>query len=110
MKKTDISSRAQRAARLCRELKITQEQIASELGASQPQVSRILAGRNLRCSRLFEEVCLYVERFAGGVTPEFVRENEVLISALAETWDGSATHADALATVIRALKVFERGV
>ena len=104
MNKTDISSRANKAARLCRELKLTQAQIAADLGASQPQVSRILSGQNLRRSRLFEEVCLYVERFAKGVTTEAVQNNPVLLAALAETWDGTAAHANALATVIRSLR------
>lgn len=94
-----------RAANLCRDRKITQAQIASALGASQPQVSRILQGKGLRHSRLHEEVCLYIERLAGGVTPEAVRENDDLIDALAETWNGSAAHAKALATVIRSLAV-----
>lgn len=66
-------------------------------------MSRILNGAGLRHSRLYEEVCLYVERLAGGVTPEMVRANDDLVSALAETWDGSASHAKALATVIRSL-------
>lgn len=105
MKTPDIQARAMRAANLCRDQKITQAQIASALGASQPQVSRILQGKGLRHSRLHEEVCLYIERLAGGVTPEAVRENDDLIDALAETWNGSAAHAKALATVIRSLAV-----
>lgn len=103
MKTPDLQARAMRAAHLCRDRKITQSQIASALGASQPQVSRILQGKGLRHSRLHEEVCLYVERLAGGVTPDAVRDNEELINALADTWDGSAAHAKALATVIRSL-------
>lgn len=99
----DLQSRALRAADFCRSRKITQAEIADALGASQPQVSRILAGRGLRHSRLYEEVCLYVERLAGGVTSEMVCANNDLISALAATWDGSASHAKALATVIRSL-------
>lgn len=100
---TDFQARALRAADYCRSRKITQAEIANALGASQPQVSRILMGRGLRHSRLYEEVCLYVERLADGVTPEMVRANFDLVSALAETWDGSALHAKALATVIRSL-------
>lgn len=99
----DLQARALRAADYCRTRKITQAEIADALGASQPQVSRILKGRGVRHSRLYEEVCLYVERLAGGVTPESVRANDELILALAETWDGSASHAKALATVIRSL-------
>lgn len=101
----DLRARALRAAQTCRMLGITQAEIANALGASQPQVSRILRAEGLRASRLFEEVCLYVERFEGGVTAEAVRANEELIGALKATWDGSAVHANALSSVIRSLAV-----
>lgn len=100
-----LKSRAMRAAQICRIHGITQAEIAEAVGASQPQVSRILKAQGLRASRLFEEVCLYVERFEGGVTPDAVRANEELIGALKITWDGSASHAKALSAVIRSLAV-----
>lgn len=103
MKASSLKARALRAAEICRERGITQTEIAQALGASQGQVSRILRGHNLRASRLFEEVCLYAERFGQGVTAKAVRENQELIEALRETWDGSAVHSHALATVIRSL-------
>ncbi|MEW8203095.1 MAG: helix-turn-helix transcriptional regulator [Candidatus Thiodiazotropha endolucinida] len=98
-------TRALRAAQICREQGITQAEIASAVGASQSQVSRILQGHGLRSSRLLEEVCLYVENLIGGVTTDAVRENIDLIEALADVWDGSAIHAKALSTVIRSLSV-----
>lgn len=82
---------------------ITQAQIAAYLEASQSQVSRILKGQGLKASRLAEEVCLYVEKFEGGVTADSVRTNDDLVNALAVTWDGSAAHARALSAVIRSL-------
>lgn len=99
----DLHARAQRAFSICHTLGITQGEIATAVGASQAQVSRILRGRNLRASRLFEEVCLYAERRSQGVTTEAVCQNPDLIEALRETWDGTAIHARALATVIRSL-------
>lgn len=96
-------SRVIRAAENCHRLGITQQQIAQALGISQGQVSRILGARTNRASRLFEEVCLFVERFDGGVTANAVRENEELIEALRDVWDGSAAHARALSEVIRSL-------
>lgn len=90
-------------SQIARQRGITQTQIAEALGASQPQVSRILNGESVKVSRLLEEVCLYVESFEGGVTPDLARANEELMAALAEVWDGSAAHAKALATVIRSL-------
>ena len=101
-------ARVLHAAQLCRSLGITQSQIASALGASQPQISRILKAQGSRKSRLFEEVCLYVERFAGGVTLENVRANQDLMEAMRATWDGSANHARALSEVIRSLAVLNR--
>lgn len=101
----DLKSRAMRAAYTCRLHGITQAEIAEAVGASQPQVSRILKAQGLRASRLFEEVCLYVEHFEGGVTDDAVRANEELIGALKMTWDGSASHAKALSAVIRSLAV-----
>ena len=98
-----IDVRARRAGEICRQRGITQAEIAEALGASQSQVSRILSGRGLRRSRLFEEVCLYAERLDVGVTVEAVRENDELLDALRVTWDGSAAHAKALSTVIRSL-------
>lgn len=103
-----IEARVRRANEICRERGITQAQIAKAVGASQSQVSRILSGRGQRLSRLREEVCLFVERFVGGVTVDAVRENETLVGAIRDTWDGSAAHATALSTVIRSLVVLRQ--
>jgi len=97
------NARGLRAAEICRHKGISQSQIAIAVGASQPQVSRILAGRGQRQSRLFEEVCLYVEKLDVGVSTDAVRANEELIEALSAIWDGTAKHARALACVIRSL-------
>jgi predicted transcriptional regulator len=105
MDKIEQIARALRAAEICRERGITQTQIADAIGASQPQVSRILQGKGQGHARLFEEVCLYVERLDHGVTDEAVKANQELISAIRETWDGSTFHAKALATIIRSLNV-----
>lgn len=101
-------ARALRAGEICREHGITQVQIADAIGASQSQVSRVLSGQGIRHSRLMEEVCLYVEQFSVGVTADAVRGNAELIEAIQATWDGSATHARALSTVIRSLAVLRR--
>lgn len=105
MDKIEQIARALRSAEICKQRGITQNQIAKDLGASQSQVSRILQGKGQGHARLFEEVCLYVERLDHGVTDDAVKANQELISALKETWDGTAFHAKALATVIRSLNV-----
>lgn len=105
MKTKNLEARAMHAASIFRKHGVAQAQIAEYVGASQGQVSRLLSGKLRRVSRLFEEICLFAERLEGGVSRELVIANDDLISALAETWDGSARHAKALATVIRSLAV-----
>lgn len=95
-------------AERARAANITQQQIAEAIGASQSQVSRILSGSSRRHSKLFAEVCIYVENAARGISPEVVRENDVLIEALASVWDGTAHQANAIATVIRSLGVLSK--
>lgn len=108
---TEHKARIVRAAHLCRTGNLSQEQIAVEVGASQSQVSRILSGRGKRFSRLSEDICSCVERLIGiGDGRVAAEENQHLMSAIRETWDGSATHAIAMATVIRSLAVFHRTV
>lgn len=98
-------ARLLRAAKLLRERGISQAEVAAAVGASQPQISRILKGDGTRATKLTEEVCLFAERLEGGVTTEAVCANQELISALMDTWDGSAGHAKALAVVIRSLRL-----
>lgn len=104
---SEVKVRAANARRICAAYGIAQSDIAAYVGASQSQVSRILKGEGVRASRLFEEVCLFVERFEGGISADAVRHNRELIEALQVTWDGSASHAKALAAVIRSLAVLK---
>ncbi|MDO8771478.1 MAG: helix-turn-helix transcriptional regulator [Burkholderiaceae bacterium] len=99
----DLKARLERVRRICKLHGITQAQIAADLDASQSQVSRILMGHGQKASRLVEEVCLYVEKYEGGVTADSVRGNDDLVNALTVTWDGSVKHAKALSAVIRSL-------
>lgn len=63
----------------------------------------------MRATRLSEEICLYAERLESeGITLDAVRSNIDLMEALQATWDGSAAHARALASVIRSLAVLKR--
>ncbi len=103
----EVKARAANARRICAAHGIAQADIAAHVGASQSQVSRILKGDGVRASRLFEEVCLFVERLEGGISADAVRGNQELIGALQATWDGSASHAKALAAVIRSLAILK---
>lgn len=106
MVKPELKARVLRAAAIFRRHKVLQADVAAAVGASQPQVSRILNARGLRATRLYEEICLYAERLENGVTADAVRANDDLINALKDIWDGSDSHAKAIAVVIRSLATF----
>ena len=99
----ELRSLAIHVAQRARLAGLTQEHIAKAVLASQSQVSRILSGRAVRRSHLFDEICIYVNNAAKGVSSEVVRDNDELIDAIANVWDGTAHHARALAEVIRSL-------
>jgi len=105
MIQSGLKARLERARQIGKVHGIAQAQIAADLDVSQSQISRILMGQGQKMSRLAEEVCLYLEKYEGGVTAESVKLNEDLINALAVTWDGTAKHAKALSAVIRSLTV-----
>lgn len=63
-------ARVLRAGAIPRERGISQAKVAELVGASQPQISRILKGDGIRTTMLAEEICLYAERLEGGVTAE----------------------------------------
>lgn len=84
---------------------ITQFEIAKSIGASQSQVSRVLSGTSNKRSKLIDKICKYVNNATAVVSIESVRRNEELMAALAATWDGTPKHSQALATVIRSLRV-----
>jgi len=100
---SDIKLEAAGLAQLARSAGLTQEDIANAVDASQSQVSRILSGKMVRRSKLFDEICIYVNSAVKGVSPETVRGNEELMDAIASVWDGTAHQANALAHVIRSL-------
>lgn len=103
MDDTDIRLEAIGLAQRARSAGFSQKDIAKAVSSSQSQVSRVLSGKVARRSRLFNEICIYVNNVAGGVSPETVRGNEELMQAVASVWDGSAHQAIALARVIRSL-------
>lgn len=100
-----LQAQALRAAQVFKKLAIRQEVVAAAVGASQSQVSRVLAGRLARSSKLFRSICVYADSIGQGVSLDAVRANSELVEALAVTWDGSAEHSQALAAVIRSLAV-----
>jgi transcriptional regulator with XRE-family HTH domain len=89
-------------------MNLTQVELAKALGVSQSQVSRVLSGQCSRRTKLLNEICNYVNTRHTGVTPQRVRENDDLICAVADCWDGTSKHAEALAVVIRSLALLKR--
>lgn len=105
MHPSDFSARVLRAATVLQAKGLRQQDVATHLGVSQSQVSRVLSGRSVLRSKLAEEICLYAETLELGVTIEAVQKNAELLEAVRHAWDGSAAHARALSTVIRSLAV-----
>ena len=101
--KMDVRTRIARASEVFRKLGILQDEVGEVVGASQAQVSRVLAGKVQRWTRLSEEICLYAERIEGGG-----ESKDELIEALRAMWDGTAAHAKSLASVIRSLALLRR--
>lgn len=103
----DLAIEASLATQRATDLGLTQAMIAAAVGASQSQVSRVLSGAGVRRSRLFDEVCKYV--FSVGGSKPNVSDSAELTAALEAVWDGTESHAKALALVIRSLGAL-RGV
>lgn len=84
----------------------TQQNLAEMLGVSQSQVSRTLNGQFKRRSKLFDDLCKIAYQSSTtsvAVQPGTSAQQPDLISALDAVWDGTDSHAKALAVVIRSL-------
>lgn len=103
MNYADLKATSLRIAQKAKQLNITQEEISNALDISQSQVSRIFSGNSKRASKVYIEICNYVNKYQTGVTPEMVSKNPELLEAVASVWDGSESQSNALASVIRAL-------
>jgi len=86
-----------------KQMGITQNHLAEALSVSQSQISRVLSGQVKRRTKLFDELCIYVNNQIKGVSSDVVRENEDLMEAIACVWDGSMAQARTIATVIKSL-------
>lgn len=93
-------------ARRLDEAGFTQQALAEMLGVSQSQVSRTLNGQFKRRSKLFDDLCKIAYQSSTtsvAVQPGTSAQQADLISALDAVWDGTDSHAKALAVVIRSL-------
>ncbi len=76
---------------------ITQAELADLAGVSQPTVSRARRRVPRRNSESYSRLCRYIREESEEITLP-----RTVCDALAEIWDGSPEHAEALATLIRA--------
>lgn len=76
---------------------ISQAVLAQRASVSQPTISRARRRVPLRRSKQYEKLCSYIrDELKTVALPGTARD------ALAEIWDGSSAHAEALAGLIRA--------
>lgn len=99
----DLEREAFLAAKTASDNGLTQNGIALALGISQSQVSRVLSGRARRRSSVFAAVCKYVHSSVAAQPADALRHHPELMEAVADVWDGTTDHAQALALVIRSL-------
>lgn len=109
MHKLDSRAIALAMGERARHLGLTQTAIAEAIGASQSQVSRVLAGKGLGHGRLHVAVCNYVQQYGSKTSVKSVRDNSELVEALAAAWDGTPQQSLVLATIIRGLGALGQG-
>jgi hypothetical protein len=76
---------------------ISQTVLAQRALVSQPTISRARRRIPLRRSKQYEKLCIYIRKELEALALPGTARN-----ALAEIWDGSPAHAEALAGLIRA--------
>lgn len=101
----DVPQTTDQLRRLVAAHGITQSTLALATGASQSQVSRVLAGRTSMKSKLAKEISAYALACSRPEPRDRVLGNKDLLDAVAEAWDGTPRHAKALAAVIRSLSL-----
>lgn len=88
-----------------KELGLTQLQISEATCLSQSQISRILDGQSRRESKGFDLICKYVFSYTPSISQRRILRQKELMLAIAEVWDGTPAHAEALAAVLRSLRL-----
>jgi transcriptional regulator with XRE-family HTH domain len=85
---------------LMRRRQLTQSQVAKDAGVSQPTISRVLLRSPKRRGAAYRRLCIYIQeqQQADKSAPEDV------LDAVRRIWDGSESHAAALAELIEASK------
>lgn len=101
--KNDLVSELNWARQIARMHGLRQADLAKEIGISQSQVSKILAGRCERRTAAVDRLITHLHTIKQGPTSAQVKKHEPFLEALADVWNGSEAHAQAICTVIRSL-------
>lgn len=89
---------------MVRSKEATQEQIASETGVHQSQVSRILSGQIRRMSPNALMICKYAKLSVPSRSTQSHDYRNMLTDAVLRAWDGTPQHARALCLALEALR------
>lgn len=103
MEYASIQDRVQQARAILRAAGITQEQAAAQAGCTQSQVSRILQGKIARETTTAVRLCIYAENVAGRTSGPPSKGRDAIDLAVAQVWDGSESHAHAVADLLNAV-------
>lgn len=83
---------------------VSQTEIASLTGISQPQVSRILAGKFTRRSARVIQLCTFFGIDESPV-PDDRKPSEKLEKAVLAIWDGTREHEEAIVHLLGAVRI-----
>lgn len=89
---------------------LSQSEVASAAGVSQPAVSRVLRDCPRRTGRAFRKLCDYAFSVSGGVDGAALsgEAERAILGAVRDVWNGTPEHARALAAIIRAAGAIAR--
>lgn len=91
--------------------KLTQREVAFGSGVHQSQVSRILAGVNVRASKNVLKLCKYADERRARYEPtssDTQKSHLELQQALSRLWNGSRMHADSIIELLNAVEKVQR--
>lgn len=83
---------------------ISLKSISDATGVHISQVSRILSGQSKRLSKNVEKICKFARCIS--LPPQSAKSEEILMAAVKDLWDGTDSHARALASLLKAINQY----
>lgn len=83
---------------------ISLKAISDATGVHISQVSRILSGQSRRLSKNVEKICKFARRIS--LPPQSAESEEILMAAVKGLWDGTDSHARAIASLLKAINQY----